>query len=82
MKGAVYIPLTGTEIQIRLFQKPSYCPFCGSSKVASYLYGMPAFSKKLESDMKEEKVKLGGCCVTIDNPFCTCVDCKTDFYKI
>ncbi len=50
---------------IRLFQKPNYCLVCGSKNIASYLYGMPVFSKKLENDIEEGKVKLGGCCISI-----------------
>jgi len=42
---------------------------------------MPAFSEKLKKELDEGKVILGGCCVSNDDPFCACVECKTDFYK-
>ena len=66
---------------IRLNSKPNYCPVCGSDKIATYLRGMPAMSLKLESDIKEGKIILGGCCISDDDPFCNCPECKTDFYK-
>ena len=66
---------------IRLNSKPNYCPVCGSGKIATYLRGMPLMTKKLENDIKEGKVILGGCCISDDDPFCKCVECKTDFYK-
>ena len=65
---------------IRLNSKPNYCPVCGSDKIASYLWGMPIMSKKLESDINEGKIILGGCCISDDDPFCVCNVCKTDFY--
>ena len=60
---------------------PPKCPICGSNKIAVYLRGMPAYSEKLQKDLDEGKVILGGCCVSDDDPFYACVDCKTDFYN-
>lgn len=62
--------------------KPKTCPFCQSKNIASYLYGEPIFSDKLQKDIEEEKVILGGCIVFGNNPDYKCIDCKTDFYKI
>ena len=75
--------LRGKEIQrIRVSQRPTQCPICGSDKIASYLWGMPAYSKKLETEMNQGKVILGGCCVSNDDPFWACNDCKTNFYRL
>jgi len=43
---------------------------------------MPAYSEKLQKDIKKKKVILGGCSVSGNDPDYKCVDCKTDFYKI
>lgn len=40
------------------------CPHCGSGNTARILYGMPAFSKKLEHDIRSGKIHLGGCMLT------------------
>lgn len=51
------------------------CPKCGSGSVAAILQGMPAYSEKLESDLEEGRVVLGGCCVTGDDPKWHCNAC-------
>ena len=65
---------------IRLNSKPHYCPVCGSAKIGTYLWGEPAMSKKLESEMKEGKIIIAGCCISEDDPLYACLECKTDFY--
>ncbi len=57
------------------------CPRCGSSDVAEYLWGMPAFSEQLEKDMADHKIILGGCCVTGNDPSAHCNACGKDFGK-
>ena len=66
---------------VRVKQKPSKCPKCGSQKIAKILYGMPAYSTKLRKDMDEGKIVLGGCCIGMDDPVWKCVDCKLDIYR-
>ena len=48
--------------------KPNKCPKCGSTRIAKILYGMPAFSNKLESEINAGRVILGGCCISDDDP--------------
>jgi len=55
-------------------QKPLKCPVCGSNKIASYLWGEPAFSEKLQQDLDEEYVLLGGYCISDVDPFCACIE--------
>ena len=43
------------------------CPRCGSSDVAEYLWGLPAFSEQLKKDMADHKVILGGYCINGDH---------------
>ena len=65
---------------IRLNSKPNYCPVCGSSKIGTYLWGEPAMSKRLESEIKEGKIIIAGCCISDDDPLYACLDCNIDFY--
>lgn len=51
------------------------CPFCNSKNVAKIIYGMPAFSKKLEKELASGKVILGGCIVSDKAPLFHCNDC-------
>ncbi len=55
------------------------CPRCGSSDVAEYLWGLPAFSEQLEKDMADHKIILGGCCITGNDPSAHCNTCGKDF---
>jgi hypothetical protein len=62
-------------------RKPRKCPVCRSKRIASYMYGMPAYSEELVKEIDEGKTVLGGCCISDHEPAFTCIDCKTDFYK-
>ena len=62
-------------------RKPRKCPKCDSKRIATILWGMPAYSKKLESDMQDGKIVLGGCCIEIGDPKWQCADCDTEFFK-
>ncbi len=57
------------------------CQYCGSTNIAKILYGLPAFSSKLDEDLKMGKVVLGGCCVTDDDPDRHCNNCNKDFHS-
>jgi len=61
-------------------KKPKKCPQCGAARIAKILYGMPDFSPKLEKDLDEGKIVLGGCVITGQDPSWECVKCKTRFY--
>lgn len=62
-------------------EKPKRCPNCGSTQVARIQYGEPAFDAKLEREMAEGRVVLGGCCVTDDDPSWQCVDCGEQMWR-
>jgi hypothetical protein len=66
---------------IRVSEKPQKCPVCSSNKISIYLWGMPVFSNALHKELAEGKVKLGGCCVTGDDPAYHCMECHTDMYN-
>jgi hypothetical protein len=63
-------------------KKPEKCPCCGSDKIAIICYGLPAFSPRLREDIKENKIVLGGCCVSEHDPTWKCVDCNSVIYKM
>jgi hypothetical protein len=63
-------------------KKPDKCPECGSEKIANIMYGLPAFSPSLKEKIKDDKIVLGGCCITNDDPTWKCVDCNTLIYKL
>jgi len=69
-------------MKYRSARKPKKCPVCGSSKIASYLYGMPIYDEKLQEDMDSGKIVIGGCCITDDDPQWKCLACKEELYKI
>lgn len=58
------------------------CPHCGSRNTATILYGMPAFSEKLQRDLDSGKIVLGGCCITGYDPKKHCNDCGEDFANL
>lgn len=58
------------------------CPYCKSNNVAEILYGMPAFTKKLEKDLESKKIILGGCCISNDSPQYHCNDCGKEWGKL
>jgi len=61
--------------------KPRVCPVCKSKRIASILYGFPAFSEELIKKMDEGKITLGGCCVSLDDPPWECTDCGVEFHR-
>ena len=69
------------EPRIERKQKPRKCPECKFSPVATILYGMPAYSEKLQEDMLTGRVTLGGCCVTNDDPEWECSRCGLLIYR-
>lgn len=62
-------------------RRPRTCPSCGSGRVGTILWGMPAFSEQLEADIAAGRVIIGGCCVSDDDPTWACADCGTGIYK-
>ena len=64
------------------------CPRCGSTNTARYIYGMPAFSERMQQKLDAGKWVLGGCCISSVEvngkqvetmPARRCNDCKKDF---
>ena len=58
------------------------CPICQSHKVVNIFYGMPTtdvFERQLKAQAWEDKIVLGGCCITPDSPKWHCTDCEHSF---
>ena len=63
------------------FRKPKKCPNCGNTKIATILYGLPAFDEQLEKGLNDGSIRLGGCCITDDDPKWECAKCGAKIYK-
>lgn len=63
-------------------KKPNKCPKCESHIIADILYGLPVFIPGLEKKINENKITLGGCCVSGDDPVWKCADCGTVIFKM
>ena len=55
------------------------CPRCGSRETAPILWGMPAYTEKLQEQLNNKEILLGGCCITENDPTHHCFKCKKDF---
>ncbi len=60
--------------------KPERCPECGSNKIANILYGLPVYSDDLKQRIKENKVVLGGCCISGNDPVWKGTSCNIVIY--
>ena len=58
--------------------KMKKCPRCGSTRLAPILYGYPLFDDELQKKLEEEKLALGGCCITGCDPKYHCFECDSD----
>jgi len=64
----------------RCQRRPRRCKACRSSRIASILYGMPAFDPELEGGLEAGRVVLGGCVVSGDDPAWQCVTCGAQIF--
>ena len=55
------------------------CPYCGSERIAEYLYGLYGYDDKLMKAVEEGEVILAGCIITPNDPDYRCRDCNKDF---
>lgn len=53
------------------------CPKCGSSNVLDIMYGMPTM--EVFEMYERGEIKLGGCCVTGEDPQYYCRDCENEW---
>ncbi|MHC4469600.1 MAG: hypothetical protein ACYTDY_00290 [Planctomycetota bacterium] len=57
--------------------RPESCPECGSERVVPIVYGLPT-DEALEM-AEQGRFRLGGCCVTGNDPKWGCLDCAWPF---
>ncbi len=55
------------------------CPYCGSERIAEYLYGLYGDDDELMKAIEEGEVILAGCIITPNDPDYRCRDCGKDF---
>ncbi len=67
--------------QYRVKRKPIKCPNCGNKTVATILWGMPAIDK-VQDDINNGKIVLGGCCLEEDDPLWQCTSCDIRIHKM
>lgn len=62
--------------------KPDKCPKCGSDKIADILCGLPNLSPGLRQEIRENKIVLGGCCISDESSTWKCIACNTVIHKL
>ena len=62
-------------------REPRQWPTCGSARIAGIMYGLPAFNDKMERDIRDGKIVLGGCCIEPDSPAWKSLECGFDIYR-
>ncbi len=74
-------PLTGAEP--RYFAKPDRCPKCGTSRLATIIYGIPDFENhQLWHRLDRGELILAGNYTGEDYPLWQCLDCNAHLYSV
>lgn len=57
------------------------CPYCGSTDIARYIYGMPAMDDEVRKDLENGKLIIAGCEIHPGKPMPTdhCNNCNKEF---
>lgn len=63
-------------------ERPDKCPNCGSKIIAKIEYGFQSYSEKLDRDIKEGRISLGGCVQEVLGPDYECFNCKREVRSI
>ncbi len=59
-----------------------FCPRCKSNRVATILWGLPAYDEEMQRKMDSGEIVLGGCCIPpFPPPDYQCLDCGLEFYN-
>jgi ribosomal protein L37E len=73
-------PRSNESARYEYARKPKKCPACGSSRVATILWGMRIPSERESRAIDAGIAVLGGCCLTGDDPKWTCSECGVPIY--
>jgi len=68
-------------MKMRTHRKPSHCPWCGSTKIALLLRGMPVFIPEMENALDGGGIAVGSFNNQNDGPAWQCTDCCAQFYR-
>ena len=52
------------------------CPKCSSKDIAKIVYGLVKIEGELEKELDQNKIILGGCCVSGNDPQFSCNNCN------
>lgn len=55
------------------------CPECSSTDTTRIEYGLFSQTDQLEVDIKNKKIHLGGCVISVIDPNRHCNNCELDF---
>ena len=66
--------------ELRVKKKPIKCFHCGFEPVSELLYGIQEIDEKLQKDIDERKVLLGGCSIMKNSPKWLCSNCQTEYF--
>jgi len=69
------------SMKMRTHRKPSHCPWCGSTKIALFLSGMPVFIPEMENVLDGGGIAVGSFNNKNDGPAWQCTDCCAQFYR-
>lgn len=58
-------------------KKPIKCPVCSFRPVSKIIYGYPIYNERMQQEIQDKKIVLGGCCIEEASWFCT--NCKSRF---
>lgn len=62
-------------------EKPTQCPWCGSTKIALLLSGMPVFIPDLDNDLDSGGIAIGNPKNRANAPAWQCTGCFAQFYR-
>ena len=62
-------------------RKPRTCPSCNGKNVAVILWGYPLETAELTKALHENKIILGGCCISDNDPTWECADCYVKIWR-
>ena len=72
---------TDPTMKIITPEKPTQCPWCGSTKIALLLSGMPVFIPDLDSDLDSGGIAIGNPKKRDNAPAWQCTGCFAQFYR-
>ena len=63
-------------------ERPAICHKCNSNKIAEIVYGFPKYDCKLQEQIENGEIVLGGCMTYLDSPNWICSSCMQKYRKL